>query len=292
MNFHEKSLRAKANNLGINKTKVKASSKCYPINYKFNNIVIETKTEVLIECQESQNTHVTSNMFFQEINIDLNQDDNSIEKKILEFDKLIKMAFADGLLTPNEEKMLEAEAKELGLNYSDYKLIIESLKQKQNFKETQIININKQQGNDFEDYIVQKFPKDYFILLEWRGDKYINGFYSKSNLLPDLQLKTNRGDNATSFAVECKYRSNYVCNEINWSHDKQIENYKKYEIEKKINVFIALGIGGTAKSPNELFIIPLKDIHYIYMSKEFLAKYKRANTHHNFFFDSSTNELR
>ena len=76
-------------------------------------------------------------------------------------------------------------------------------------KENQIVNTEKQKGDDFEKYIVQKFSISYFTILEWTGDKYVQGMYAKSNMNPDLTLRFKMKNIEKDFAVECKYRSGY-----------------------------------------------------------------------------------
>ena len=43
---------------------------------------------------------------------------------------------------------------------------------------TKVEQTEEQKGYDFEKYIVQKFSKNYFSIVEWTGDKYVNGTYA------------------------------------------------------------------------------------------------------------------
>ena len=106
-------------------------------------------------------------------------------------------------------------------------------KQTQNNNGTNLNKTIKEKGYDFEKFVVQKFSKKYFVLLEWAGDKYVNGIYAKTTEQPDLKIEFTDGDYTKSFSVECKYRSNFINNEIEWTYEKQFKNYKKYAIDKK-----------------------------------------------------------
>jgi hypothetical protein len=70
-----------------------------------------------------------------------------------------------GNYPPNEQKMLQEKAAELGLNYNNYAAQIQAALAGTS-AETQIIDREKQKGDDFEKYIVRKFDKKYFTLLE------------------------------------------------------------------------------------------------------------------------------
>ena len=111
-----------------------------------------------------------------------------LKSNILIFENLISMATADGVLTPNEAKQLKTKADELGLRYDDYsKTIDESLRSSGRDPETKKLDKNKEKGNDFEAFIVRKFSKKYFELLDWAGDKYVDGIYAATTTQPDLK---------------------------------------------------------------------------------------------------------
>gem|GEM_PF-817554 len=222
-----------------------------------------------------------------------NEKDNSEQSKTAILNSLITVATADGQLTNNEQKILQERATELGLNYFDFTTKIDELLQlKQQDKETNIIDKKKEKGDDFEKYIVQKFSNKYFTIIEWAGDKFIDGKYAGTTLHPDLKIKFKHKDIAVDFAVECKYRTDYYKNGIEWCSERQLLNYKKFAIEKNIVVFIAIGISGLATEPNELYIIPLEKIETVFLSREFLSKFRKSDKNKGLFFDGKTSTLR
>jgi hypothetical protein len=219
---------------------------------------------------------------------------NKAVTKAETLDSLIHVAVADGQLTNNEQKLLQAKASELGLDYADYKPKIEELlAAKQQSKETNIINPEKEKGDNFEKFVVQKFSQKYFTILEWAGDKFVNGKYAETTTQPDLKIRFKYNEVSEDFSVECKYRSDYYNDGIEWCTPRQLQNYKRFSADKNIPVFIAIGVSGESTEPNELYIIPLNKIESNFLTKDFLLKYKKANfKDHNFYYDSKSNTLK
>jgi hypothetical protein len=213
-------------------------------------------------------------------------------KNITTFENLIHIATADGQLTLNEKALLQKKAVELGLNYDDYLDKINELLQG-NVKETNLIDKDKEKGNDFEKYIVQKFTKQYFKILEWAGDKYVEGRFAQTTLEPDLKLQFKYKNIQIDFAVECKYRSHFYKNGIEWASEKQLNNYKKFSVQKEQPVFIIIGVGGVASAPDELYLVRLSDIDNTFLDKPTLAPFKKMNfKDNNIFFDYTTQSLK
>ena len=73
--------------------------------------------------------------------------------------------------------------------------------------------------------------------------------------------------------------------------DYQLKNYQNYGIEMGLDVFLALGVGGSPSKPEELFVFPLKNLKENTISFEQLVNY-RKKTDKNFFYDMSTKVLR
>ena len=129
--------------------------------------------------------------------------------------------------------------------------------------------------------------------MEWTGDKYIEGMYARSNTNPDLTLNFKMKGINLDFAVECKYRTDYYKNGIEWCSEQQLKNYKNFATDKEIAVFVAIGTGGLPTAPEELFIIPLTELMSNFVDKSFLNKYKKEKIKDsNLFYDYQTGRLR
>lgn len=144
--------------------------------------------------------------------------------------------------------------------------------------------LKKNDGLAFEEYIVKLFDKNYFTLLHWRGDKFIDGHYPLSNMDPDLDFRYKDTARLESFAIECKWRKDFFNNTIEIAKDRQLSNYRNYQAAKNYPVFIVLGIGGTGMHPKDVFIIPLSEIKSTILKREQLSKYYRYKKG-NFFLE-------
>lgn len=147
----------------------------------------------------------------------------------------------------------------------------------------------KEKGDAFENYVIGKFDRRFFRLKDMRSDKGANGFYPESNKYPDLVLEYKPA--SSSFAVECKWRSNWRTKNdgkenIDWAGgDKKLQNYNDYAANNNIPVFVVIGIGGEPDNPNELFVAPLKALKYRYVDKSYLSNFTKKDKARNFFFD-------
>jgi len=130
-------------------------------------------------------------------------------------------------------------------------------------------------GSEFEAFVVQKFDKEYFNLLEWRSDKITQGIYPKSSSYPDLEFELVTKSARTKLAIECKYRAAPFNGKVEIAKDYQLDNYRDYSQEYMIPVFIILGLGGTPSEPDDLFIIPLNKIKWSSYFMKSLKPYKR-----------------
>jgi hypothetical protein len=135
----------------------------------------------------------------------------------------------------------------------------------------------EKKGRAFEEFIVDKFPKDRFNLVEWRSDKMLNGRFPEASKWPDLQLELKLQSEKHPFAVECKWRNDFWKGIIEWARDAQISSYQEFQVSKEMPVFIALGVGGSPSDPRDLFIIPLSHLYQSILTQDWLKKYKRES---------------
>jgi len=208
-----------------------------------------------------------------------------------ELENLVELVIADGVFTKNEKDQIKKFAIDKSL---DYEPIILDIEDKLNNRgidaETEIINQEKKNGDDFEKYVAHKFDPKYFKIKEWAGDKFSKGVYAETTLNPDLILEFTLRDEKKSLAVECKWRKKLFKNGVEFAKTDQLERYKKFESEKGIPVFIAIGISGKGAKPENLYIIPLKNITSSFLSIKDLEKFEKQ-LDKNFFFDTKTGIL-
>jgi hypothetical protein len=134
---------------------------------------------------------------------------------------------------------------------------------------------NTQKGKAFEEYVIDLFLKEHQVQLVSRvSDYFKNGKYAQDNKTPDLKfIYKNK-----PFAIECKYRSSFAANNsITWATEYQINNYKKFETENNIKVFVAIGIGGTPIEPLELYLVPLYRLTKPFAQKDYIKEFRVTN---------------
>jgi len=204
----------------------------------------------------------------------------------------IDTAISDGLLTKNEKDTIRRIAADTALDPekaivdAERKLLALNIR-----AEAEVIDPGKRSGDDFEKYIVKKFDHRYFKIKNWAGDKYVNGRYAETTPQPDLQMEFNMKGESHLFAVECKWRKNDRNEGFEFASAAQLERYRKFEAEKGIPVFIAIGMGGEGGAPEQLFIIPLKRLKFNFITLSYLNDFEK-NKDKMFFFDQEKGILR
>lgn len=178
-------------------------------------------------------------------------------------------------ITPQTDAKYESKAKEV-IAEMNLKISNESLEH--------------QKGTTFEKYIVEKFNQGYFKLIEWRSDKFHKGIYAASNKLPDLEYSFEVVNSKTPFAIECKWRSVFINEKIEWAKSYQFDNYRNYQKQKNIKVFVIIGVGGEPENPESIYVVPLSKINSIFLFKKELEKYRRTSDN-NFYLNVEQMEL-
>ncbi|MDE6199412.1 MAG: hypothetical protein K2G06_06175 [Muribaculaceae bacterium] len=121
--------------------------------------------------------------------------------------------------------------------------------------EVKFVSRTEMVGRMFEDFVVSLCSdKSRFRLLAWRGDKTNGDVYALENLLPDLHIRHRLDNRDVEYYVECKYRSSWGDGGIDLSN--QYVRYHNAAKDRKIELFIALGVGGTPSNPDEFFLVP------------------------------------
>ncbi|AFL83156.1 hypothetical protein Belba_0498 [Belliella baltica DSM 15883] len=218
------------------------------------------------------------------------ENSSTIDQKSLE--NAIAAAIKDSNFTSKEENLIRDTALQEGKDPEPIiKKIKEDLKASIDEPETELIDVNVKAGLDFEKFIVMKFNKDYFVIKQWAGDKYVEGRYAETTLDPDLQLELKLGNKRFPVAVECKWRSNVKGDFIRFANDGQLERYQAFETRTKMPTFIALGVGGIPSSPDALYIIPVSAFKKPIQHMANISKYWKPMDN-DFFFDQEKGELR
>ena len=114
-------------------------------------------------------------------------------------------------------------------------------------------------GREFEDYVLEQLGvanNDKLTLKEWRGDKSLPGIYPEGNSNPDLVLEYD----GRPFAIECKWRSHMpqdISKEL--LPPARVALFEKYATERRMPVYLLLGIGGLPSDSDLLLLAPMED---------------------------------
>lgn len=129
-------------------------------------------------------------------------------------------------------------------------------------------------GDEFESFIRRAlYPQNDFNLIHRTHDYTSNkNDYIETSKEPDFKFKSRK--NGDEFYVEAKFRSGFYKQTIEWCKPYQLKRYKAIEIDKKIPIFVVIGVGALPKSPLHVYRIPLKDIKYTKLYRSFLNKYE------------------
>lgn len=141
--------------------------------------------------------------------------------------------------------------------------------------------LSAEKGLAFEYFVVKNFDPNYFTLLHWRGDKYIDGIYPLSSLDPDLDYVYKDSVNRCHFSIECKWKQGFdKFEKIEIAEERKLNRYREFQKSKGENypVFIVLGISGSPSAPELIYVVPLNEIRSKDMSKSDLQKYKRERS--------------
>jgi len=146
-------------------------------------------------------------------------------------------------------------------------------------------------GIAFEKFVVKRFDPAFFTLIDWRSDKTVSGIFPVMNHFPDLELYYESTYESKYFAIECKWREDFSHGIIELKKE-QIEHYRYYEKMTKDITYIVLGVGNEPSYPNEVYIIPLKEITDGVLHEMSIEIFRRPNPYLNFFLECRNDILR
>lgn len=127
-------------------------------------------------------------------------------------------------------------------------------------------------GDEFESFVrTHLFPKEKYIILQKTHDYADNkDDFIESSKEPDFKFRASKS--GRDFYVEAKYRSDFYRDAVEWCKPYQLRRYQ--DINKKTPVCIVIGVGGNAGSPEQVFLIPIKDAIYTKLFCSFLRKFE------------------
>ena len=115
------------------------------------------------------------------------------------------------------------------------------------------------------------------LFLLYVNDKASHEHVTERSKYPDIVFRHLSSN--TKFTVECKYRTDWELNgktpQIEWAEEHNIANYLQFSEERKMDVVIIIGIGGTAEKPDEVYAAPLHALKkFTYARKKYLEQFR------------------
>lgn len=138
----------------------------------------------------------------------------------------------------------------------------------------------ERKGRAFELFVRDHFSNKNYSLVEHVNDNPTYEHVTERSKGPDMVFRHLASDE--QFAVECKYRSGWDEYDgkvmVEWASEENIRNYLAFADERKMNVVVIIGVGGTPDSPNEVYAAPLKALKkYTTAYKKYLEQFRLAN---------------
>ena len=137
-------------------------------------------------------------------------------------------------------------------------------------------------GREFEDYVLELFnlrDDNGFVLKEWQGDKTLGDICPENNRHPDFVFDYQ----GKAFAVECKWREKLPQDlRRDILPDEKVSIYQQFSAEKRIPVFIVLGVGGAPSSPELLYNIPLTEVPSVVSHTKSIVDFLRPSVEAQF----------
>lgn len=168
---------------------------------------------------------------------------------------LARMASIDGEITPNERRVLKEFAETYGADVNYLYRLAHAKAKEVSLPEVVPQSPSEAKGRLFEEFIVGLCcDKSRIRILAWRSDKIAHGVYAAENCMPDLHLQHRLDEQTVEYLVECKYRSSWGDKGIDLS-----DCFARYHHSAKdagLQLFIALGVGGSSSNPDDFLIVP------------------------------------
>lgn len=173
---------------------------------------------------------------------------------------LARMAATDGVVTPAERMLLKEFAEAHDIVPNTLLRMAYAIANKVDVPEVEFITQSEMKGRLFEKFVVQlTSDSSRFTRLNWSSDKYIDGMFSLDTLMPDLYLRHRLDSGMVEYYVECKYRSSLPNGILDIN--SQLKRYRRLiSADRKGELFIAIGLGGSPSEPEKFYMIPSRMI--------------------------------
>lgn len=141
---------------------------------------------------------------------------------------------------------------------------------------------NLNTGAEFENYIEKIIFPNHFYSVVHRTSHPSQSKTLSDDGKPDLIFRANFLDEKPCFAIECKYHKS-LYSKVYTLNKKEVEEFREFMNDKRIPIFVVVGIGGESSRPESLFVIPFKHKYFndkyflenkFFIKKEYLTRFQ------------------
>lgn len=134
----------------------------------------------------------------------------------------------------------------------------------------------RRMGKEFEEYVARLFDSKGWVIEDRSSDtSHTIGRTIIGDLAYDWVLRHRQ--TGKRFIVQCKYRSRYYRDGIEWAKPYQIRNYQSYQRVKGWEYLVILGVGGEPSEPEHLYLISLKQLKTPFVGARELQPFLRIS---------------
>lgn len=111
-------------------------------------------------------------------------------------------------------------------------------------------------GCDFETWVLTQFDSRIFVPETWNRSGSLENLATGSGI-PDLFFKFQTESRKDSFHVECVFRTSLSDGYYSWGSDEKVRQLKEFANSSPDPVFLVIGLGGSPKAPNTVWVLEL-----------------------------------
>lgn len=129
-------------------------------------------------------------------------------------------------------------------------------------------------GRDFEEYVIGLFPPAEWEIEDRSSDTtHTMGRRVTGDVSYDWIVKHRK--TGRRFILQCKFRSRFFRDGIEWATAYQIRNYKDFQQRTGYEYSVCIGVGGCPKQPERLYLAPLKRLNSLFVWRKELEIFAR-----------------
>lgn len=143
-------------------------------------------------------------------------------------------------------------------------------------KRKEVVRKGETRDEGVDEYVLSLFDPLYFKAKRARPVVTVmNGGDQNADSFSGYEFEFEQKDKRVLFSVDFSFIPAAENGKIQVATPAQLRSYQQYEVEKDRDVYILLGLSGKPSEPQELYLIPLKEIKKQWFSYEELQEFRK-----------------